>query len=160
MRVELRTVTEEDLPVLFQVQSGPEGQWMAAFTDPRTASDQDAYLRKWRRLLADGTVTTRVVVAGGETVGSVGCFEMDGEKEVTYWIREDRWGRGLATAALSALLTEVTSRPLYARAAADNAGSVKVLERNGFVPVGEDESYAEARGAVTRELIFRLEPSE
>ncbi|WP_225851003.1 GNAT family N-acetyltransferase [Streptomyces sp. HPF1205] len=157
MTVELRAVTEADLPFLFEVQSGREGQWMAAFTDPRTASDLDAYLLKWRRLLADDTVVARAVVAGGEIVGSVGCFEMDGETEVTYWIREDRWGRGLATAALSALLTEVTTRPLYGRAAADNAGSVKVLERNGFVAVGEDEGYAEARGAVTRELVFRLE---
>lgn len=155
--VELRALTEEDLPVLFEVQRGRGGQWMAAFVDPAAASDWDAYRRKWLRLLIDDKVVTRVVLAGGDTVGSVGCFGPDGGKEVTYWIREDKWGQGIATAALSAFLAEVAVRPLYGRVAADNAGSVKVLERNGFVPVGEEESYAQARGAVIRERVFRLD---
>ena len=80
-----------------------------------------------------------------------------GTPEVTYWIRRDLWGRGIATAALAELLREVTVRPLFARAAADNAGSAKVLLRNGFTRVGEETPYAEARTAEITEHIYRLD---
>jgi RimJ/RimL family protein N-acetyltransferase len=65
------------------------------------------------------------------------------------------WGRGIATAALAELLREVTVRPLFARAAAANAGSARVLLSNGFTRVGEETSYAEARGAEITEYIYR-----
>ena len=62
----------------------------------------------------------------------IASFVLEGDTEVTYWIRRDRWGRGIATAALAELLRQVTVRPLFARIAADNAGSARVLLRNGF----------------------------
>jgi len=150
----LREVRDEDLPVLFEIQTDPDGQHMAAFTD--TSNDREKYLRKHRQLLADDTVLQRVVVADGEVVGSVASFVLAGDTEVTYWIRRDFWGRGLATRALTALLEEQPVRPVFARAAHDNAASIRVLERNGFVRVGEEESFAEARQGDIREIIFRL----
>jgi RimJ/RimL family protein N-acetyltransferase len=155
--VALRAVSEADLPTLFEIQLEPAGQAMAAFVDPRTASDLEAYLRKWRRLLDEGSVVARAVLVDGELVGSVGCFELDGDLEVTYWVRTDRWGRGIATAALAGLLIAVPQRPLFGRVAADNAGSARVLERNGFVRIGEETAYAAARGSEIRELIYRLD---
>lgn len=79
-----------------------------------------------------------------------------GEREVTYWIDRARWGCGLATAALEALLDIVAERPLHARAAADNTGSRRVLEKCGFVVTGKDHGYAHARGEDTDELLFTL----
>ena len=92
-----------------------------------------------------------------EIVGSVGGFLVEGDTEVTYWIRRDLWGRGIASAALAELLREVTVRPIFGRAAADNAGSAQVLLRNGFTRVGEETSYAEARAAEITEYIYRLD---
>lgn len=46
--------------------------------------------------------------------------------------------------------------PLYARAAKDNLGSLKVLERCGFKITGEDSGYANARGKDVEEFIFTL----
>jgi len=150
----MRDTTEADLPALFEIQTDADGQLMAAFTD--TSNDREKYLRKWRELLADESVRPKVIVVDGEVIGSVGSFVLDGDTEVTYWIRRDFWGRGIATKALAALLGKVPVRPVFARAAHDNAGSIRVLERNGFVPVGEEESFAEARQAEIREVIFRL----
>jgi len=150
----MRDTTEADLPALFEIQTDADGQLMAAFTD--TSNDREKYLRKWRELLADESVRPKVIVVDGEVIGSVGSFVLDGDTEVTYWIRRDFWGRGIATKALAALLGEVPVRPVFARAAHDNAGSIRVLERNGFVPVGEEQSFAEARQAEIREVIFRL----
>ncbi|MGY3201486.1 GNAT family N-acetyltransferase [Streptomyces sp. TE5632] len=44
-----------------------------------------------------------------------------------------------------------------ARAAADNTGSVRVLEKCGFEVVGEDRGFANARGAEIDELVLRLD---
>lgn len=150
----VREIREADLPVLFEIQTDPDGQYMAAFTD--TSNDREKYLRKHRQLLTDDTVRQRAIVVDGEVAGSVASFVMEGDTEVTYWIRRDFWGRGIATRALAALLEEVQVRPVLARAAHDNVASIRVLERNGFVRVGEEESFAEARQGEIREIIFRL----
>jgi RimJ/RimL family protein N-acetyltransferase len=55
------------------------------------------------------------------------------------------WGRGIATAALSELIKLERARPLHA-AAADNAGSIRVLEKCGFVVAGRSRCFVRARG--------------
>jgi RimJ/RimL family protein N-acetyltransferase len=152
----LRDMTEADLDVLFDIQDDDIAQYMAGFTSP-DAGDRDSYIARFRRILADDKITNKVILVNDEIVGSVASFVVEGDTEVTYWIRRDLWGRGIATAALAELLREVTVRPLFARAAADNAGSARVLLRNGFTRVGEETSYAFARTAEITEHIYRLE---
>jgi RimJ/RimL family protein N-acetyltransferase len=65
-------------------------------------------------------------------------FVRDGARQVGYWIARERWGRGIASAALGQLLQELTERPLFARVATHNTGSLHVLERRGFNPVAEE----------------------
>jgi RimJ/RimL family protein N-acetyltransferase len=65
-----------------------------------------------------------------------------GQTEVTYWIERAAWGKGIATRALALLLELVTTRPLRARAASDNAGSLRVLQKCGFTAVGTETSFA------------------
>lgn len=153
--VSLRALREDDLPALFEIQFDDTAQRLAAFVG-KDARDRDAYLQKFRKILADDANVTKVVEIGGEIVGSVAAFPIEGDTEITYWIRKDWWGRGVATRALAALLDEVTVRPVYGRVAEDNLGSIRVLERNGFVLVGSEESFAEARQATITELIFKL----
>jgi RimJ/RimL family protein N-acetyltransferase len=40
---------------------------------------------------------------------------------------------------VAALLAEVRERPLTAHVAAHNVGSMRVLERNGFVEIGREQ---------------------
>lgn len=98
-----------------------------------------------------------MILVDDEIVGSIGSYVIEGEAEVTYWIRRDLWGRGIASAALAELLRKVTERPLFARAAAYNTGSERVLLRNGFTRVGEETSYAEARATEITEYVYRLD---
>ena len=156
MSVVVRAATEADLPALHAIQLDRDGQQMAAFRSSAD-DDRDAYLAKHTRLLADDTVTSLVVELDGEVVGSAASFVIEGDLEVTYWIRRDCWGRGLASATLAALLERVTTRPVHGRTVADNTGSARVLQRQGFVQVGEDKGFAEARGGVVKELILRLD---
>lgn len=151
----LRDMTEADLDVLFDIQDDESAQYMAAFTSPDGAARQ-TYLAKWRKILADPETTKKVILIDEEIVGSVVSFQMEGDTEITYWIRRDLWGRGIASAAVAAFLREVSVRPLFARAAADNVASARVLVGNGFTKVGEETSYAEARGAEIAEHVYRL----
>jgi RimJ/RimL family protein N-acetyltransferase len=58
---------------------------------------------------------------------------------------------------LAHLLTLDPVRPLFARVASDNARSVRVLEKSGFVAVDTERAYAPTRGEEIDELIFRLD---
>ena len=55
------------------------------------------------------------------------------------------------------LLQEITHRPIFARAAKDNIGSVRVLQKCDFKIIGEDKGFAEGRGQETEEYILRLD---
>jgi len=47
-------------------------------------------------------------------------------------------------------------RPIFGRTAFDNFASQKVLEKNGFVRIGKDKGFANARQAETEEFIYKL----
>jgi len=79
-----------------------------------------------------------------------------GEREVSYWVGREYWGRGVAKAALRSSLTGVVERPLFARAARDNSGSSRVLERGRFVMTGEGTGFAGARGMEFAEVVLTL----
>ena len=154
--ITLREVRDDDLPVFFAQMQDREANWMAAFTaaDP---ADAAAFAAHWAKIRARPDVTNRAIVREGQVVGHVASFVQGGETEVTYWIGREYWGQGVATAALSALLGIVATRPLHARAAADNLASLRVLAKCGFRAVGSDRGYANARGAEIDEVVLRLD---
>lgn len=154
--VALRPVDDSDLDTLFHQKRDPESVKMAAFTaanpDDRTAFDVHmAKIRAW----AD--VTMRAITADGRLVGSIASFVIDGDTEVTYWIDRSVWGQGVASRALALLLELVPVRPLFARVATDNVGSLKVLQRAGFAVTGTEISFANARNTEIEETILRLD---
>jgi RimJ/RimL family protein N-acetyltransferase len=154
-KIRLRDVRPEDLDILFTFQGDAEANRMAAFT-AKDPSDREAFNRHWQKIMADETVDARIILLGNEIVGSLGRFEMFGLTQVTYWIGKQFWGRGLATAALQTFLAEYTERPLYGSAAADNARSIRVLEKCGFRPFKTDRGFANARGEEIDEVVLIL----
>lgn len=153
----LRDATADDIPALFDLQRDHEACHMAAFISTDDPDDADAFTRHWSKVLDTGSYTNKVILLNDEIIGSVSAFDVDGEYEVTYWIGRDNWGNGIATHALAELLRVVGTRPIFARAAADNAASARVLQRNGFVVIGNELSYANARKQETRELVYQLD---
>ncbi|MFJ6889000.1 GNAT family N-acetyltransferase [Streptomyces californicus] len=154
-RISLRAVQDGDLPLFFAWMSDPEATRVAAFT-ARDPADRAAFDAHWARIRSDTGVVMRTVMADGAVVGHVGEYGEAGDRQVTYWIDRAHWGRGLATAALRAYLDETPTRPLHARAAADNAGSRRVLEKCGFVVTGADRGFAWARGEEIDEVLVTL----
>ncbi|WP_338701183.1 GNAT family N-acetyltransferase [Streptomyces sp. Q6] len=164
MEISLREVRDADLPVFFAQMNDPEAIRMAAFTaqDP---ADRVYFEAHWARIRQDRAVVMRTVVDGdggfdgggdGEIVGHASVYGPPEEREVTYWIGRRYWGRGAATAALRALLDLVPERPLHARAAADNFGSLRILEKCGFVVTGRERGFANGRGEAVDEVVLTL----
>jgi RimJ/RimL family protein N-acetyltransferase len=109
------------------------------------------------RLRADTSVSFRVIDLDGAVAGTIGSFRIDDQPEVTYSVDRTLWGRGVASAALQILLAETAERPLYARAASDNVGSLRVLEKAGFRRIGVNRDFAPGRGEEVEETILRLD---
>lgn len=156
MAVRLRPLADADLDPLFDWENDARAVRMAAFTraDP---SDRAAFDAHYEHIRTDPAVMLCSIDAGTEFVGVVGSFDMDGERNVTYWISPARWGRGLASEALAAFLVIESTRPIFGRVAAHNVASAKVLTRAGFVQVGTETSYAAGLDAEVTEHVYRLD---
>jgi RimJ/RimL family protein N-acetyltransferase len=81
----------------------------------------------------------------GQAVGS-GTFKTSpdaGTLEIGYGVAAPFTGRGCATRGVSLLLAEAFARPeiqaVTAETSVDNSASIRVLEKNGFVPTGRRE---------------------
>jgi RimJ/RimL family protein N-acetyltransferase len=153
MKLVLRPVSIDDLPVLFEQQSDPESNQLAA-VHPRSEA---AFHQHWQAILADSHVIARAIVVDGMLVGSVNVFPMEGRSAVGYWIAREHWGRGIATRALALLLEEVKERPITAWVADTNAASCRVLEKCGFQVEGTLESAGSDRYVACTERIYRLD---
>jgi RimJ/RimL family protein N-acetyltransferase len=154
--ITIREVESSDLETFYEHQLDPEAIRMAAFVceDPK---DKVAFDAHWDKILNSSQITKRTIVAEGQVAGYISCYP-DGENiEVTYWLGREFWGRGLATQALNRMLHLVVDRPIFARAATDNVGSIRVLQKCGFKISGKNKDFANGRGEDTEEYILRLD---
>jgi RimJ/RimL family protein N-acetyltransferase len=146
----------DDLPIFFAYQLDPDAQAMAAFVS-KDPANREAYMAHLHQILADPTTINRTIVVAGQVAGSVSSYYDAGHPEVTYWLGKHYWGKDLATRALSEFLAyHNPTRPIHARAAKDNIGSLRVLEKCGFRIIGEDRGFANARGKEIEEFLLQL----
>jgi len=156
-RLLLRDVAEADAELLFDLDSDPE---VLRYIGPRPADDVAAYRDRTRTVYLPWQTHpyfgVRLVFdrAGGEFLGwvfvrpatasraaaALGWTSPD-EVEVGYRYRRSAWGRGVATEAARPLveiaLADPATTAVVGCARADNAGSLRVLEKLGLVRVGE-----------------------
>jgi RimJ/RimL family protein N-acetyltransferase len=153
--VALRPVEAEDLDAIFDQMRDPEAVRMAAFT-PEDPGDRGAFDAKMATIMCSPDVTLWAITRDDRLVGTIGAFVLEGTMEVTYWIDRACWGQGVASEALRLLLDVVPVRPLGARVASDNAGSLRVLLKSGFQVLATEVSFAPGRGAEIEETILLL----
>jgi len=145
VEVRLRPVQDADLPVLWEQLTDPELQHMAAVTRDYHY-DRAAFDRHWAKVRANAEITVRAILADGDFAGYIAAYRTAPDREVTYVIGRSYWGRGIATAALTEMVQLEESRPLHAGVAADNLGSIRVLEKCGFTVTRTGREFARARG--------------
>jgi RimJ/RimL family protein N-acetyltransferase len=153
--IALRPVLDSDLPIFWEHSSDPDAQYMAAVTRPYH-HDRQRFDEHWSRVRSSSDALVRAVLADDVVVGHAAVYGPPQEREVTYWIGRKHWGRGIGTAALAQLIDLDDTRPLHAHAAADNAASIRVLERCGFVITARGRGVGRARGGEIDEVSLTL----
>jgi RimJ/RimL family protein N-acetyltransferase len=124
---------------------------MAAFP----SRDHEAFMAHWAKIMANPACALRTVLFNGSVAGNMCAWTAGTERCVGYWIGREFWGRGIASAALVQFLLEETTRPLTARVVKHNVGSIRVLQKVGFKPAGE-EAFEVTGGGKLEELVFSL----
>jgi RimJ/RimL family protein N-acetyltransferase len=107
------------------------------FPHPYTRTHAFAFLT---HAAARDAPTNFAIVVAEEAVGGIGYVRgSDVERysaEIGYWLGEEFWGRGIATEALQMLthylFADEQLLRLFALPLADNAGSIRVLEKAGY----------------------------
>jgi len=156
--IELRDVHDDDLDAIFEMMRDPEAVALAAFTaaDP---DDREAFDAWMSRNLSSPDTSVFVITENSGFAGSISAFTIEGEREVSFWLPRLAWGRGIATEALRQLISREPIRPLFARVAAHNHGSIAVLRNAGFAEVSRNTAYAPGLGRETEEIVFALMPA-
>jgi RimJ/RimL family protein N-acetyltransferase len=146
----LRDVIESDLPIFYEHQLDPESTRMAGFA-PR--KEWAVFLAHWRtKILGNPAGCKQTIVWNERVAGNIVSWPQEERRMIAYWIGREYWGRGIATAALSEFLDHDRARPLHAFVAGHNIGSIRVLEKCGFVRI---DATTAANGVV--EYLYRLD---
>ena len=151
--VRLRDVETADIATFFDQQLDEDARKMAAFA----VRDRDPFIAHWQSVLNIDEIGKKTIIAGGDVAGNIVSFDRDGKREVGYWLGRAFWGRGIAGRALAAYLDFETARPLYAGVAEHNIGSRRVLEKCGFMRIGEEDWLDDDSGDAIVGLIYVLD---
>jgi [ribosomal protein S5]-alanine N-acetyltransferase len=111
------------------------------FPHPYTRAHAAAFLKT---AVAAERPTNLCIDVNGEAVGGIGFVcGSDVERfsaEIGYWLSERHWGQGIVTEALMLVTEHAFSTfnvlRLFALPFADNAASIRVLEKAGYVREG------------------------
>jgi RimJ/RimL family protein N-acetyltransferase len=133
--VTLRAVEPGDIAIFYDFQVEPGSAEMVGMPTRERA----AYEAYWQRNLQNPTNVTRTIAVDDVVAGYIASFDLEGERGIGYWIGQAFWGRGVATAAVHQFVHDIEHRELMAHVAKHNIGSLRVLQNNTFLLVGEDD---------------------
>lgn len=152
----LRPVQADDLEIFFVHQLDPEAARLAAFP----SRNREAFFAHWTaNILGNPAAVSRAILAGNQVVGHIGAWTdvASNHRLVGYWLGREFWGRGIASAALVQFLRSEPARPLRAHVVKHNSGSIRVLEKAGFVRTGA-EAFTLPGGDRLEEFVYCLAP--
>jgi len=145
-RLVLRPFRADDLDDVVAFHHDPEVQRFTPWS-ARTRDETAGALAEWVLRVAaaaPGDVIDYGIEerASGSVIGSVIVFRgIDGGAEVGYALRRDRWGLGLASEAVAAMLAAAETAfgvtHWSARIERGNEASIRLIERLGFTREGE-----------------------
>jgi len=135
------------------------------FPHPYTLTDADAFLA---RLRAQDPVTIFAITVEDRPVGGIGLvLSSDVDRisaEIGYWLGEEYWGRGIATAAVRILTRQAFQtfalNRIFAIPYADNAGSIRVLVKARYRHEGTLLASAIKDGRIRDQELFAITRQE
>ena len=131
------------------------------FPHPYRTADAVEYIRS---VASQRPLVSFVIVVGDDPAGGIGLrLGEDIERrsaEIGYWIGRAYWGRGITTAAVRAVTTYAFASldllRVFALPFTDNAASVRVLEKAGYVREGLLRSSAIKAGQVRDQYLYAV----
>ena len=135
------------------------------FPHPYTVADARAFIRY---AIGSDEPTNFAIEVDGEAAGGVGFSPGDDVErfsaEIGYWLSELYWGRGIVTEAVVLLSEHLFSVHnlvrLFALPFTDNAASIRVLEKAGYVREGLMHASAVKHGVLKDQLLLaRINPN-
>lgn len=154
-RLILRSARPDDLEALHAVLSDPRAtRWWS--TPPHETLEQT---RTWLNdMIANGSDHPDFVVElDGRVIGKAGFYVMP---DIGYILHPDVWGQGLAAEAVGAAIDHVFQTHEVGTLTADvdpeNAASIRLLERLGFVRTGSGERTWNVGGEWKDSLYYAL----
>jgi RimJ/RimL family protein N-acetyltransferase len=154
-RLILRSARPDDLDAMHAVLSDPRATlW---WSDPPHGTLQQT--RDWLdAMIANGPDHPDFVVEwNGRVIGKAGFYVMP---DVGYILHPDVWGQGLASEAVGAAVDHVFRtrdiETLTADVDPENAASIRLLQRLGFVRTGSGERTWNVGGVWKDSLYFAL----
>jgi RimJ/RimL family protein N-acetyltransferase len=134
------------------------------FPSPYTEENGKAWLDK---TIGSLPIVNLAIDLDGEAVGGIGLILNSDvyvmSAEISYWIGEPFWGKGIATEAVRQM-TEYTFHyfdiiRLYAEVFENNKASMRVLEKNGFYLEGVRRKAVLKNGVLMDDYIWvKLRP--
>jgi ribosomal-protein-alanine N-acetyltransferase len=172
--VTVRVLTEDDVPALTRLLVANR-EFLAPWDPERpdeyfTEGVQRAEARRTLERHGQGGVLPGVVLVDGEPVGRVNVNNVVRgpllSGDLGYWVSEHVTGRGVATAAVAAMVRlafgEAGLHRLQAGTLVHNSASQRVLRRNRFERIGFAPRYLRIAGRWQDHLLFQLlnEPAD
>jgi [ribosomal protein S5]-alanine N-acetyltransferase len=129
------------------------------FPHPYTRKDAGDFLA---HAAASPDPSNLAIDVGGDAVGGIGYVPgQDVERfsaEIGYWLGESFWGRGIATEALELVTAyafeQLNMLRLFALPFADNAASIRVLEKAGYRSEGLLRASSVKYGVPKDQLLY------
>lgn len=157
-RLVLRAPIRGDVPDLVRLADNRNvASRLARMPSPYTRADAVGFIEIYAQRPDERPYA---ITLDGHLIGIVGFSFHEGEPpELGYWLGEPHWGQGLMTEAARALIDAAQRTHSYdrivARALADNAASLNVLGKLGFVRTGRKPRKSEPadRQIVMLELV-------
>ena len=112
---------------------------------PYTLHDADEWLE-----IVDNEEFNLNIFLNNDLIGGVGLTPTEDDfYELGYWLGVEYWGQGYATESVRGLLNYAKSNmpceKFKANVYKENVASAKVLEKNGFKRVGDEEVFSISR---------------
>lgn len=157
----LRAWRKSDAPALVR-HANDRDIWLNLrdqFPHPYRDTDAAAFIR-WAS--SQEPVVNFAMIVNDEAAGGIGLkMGVDVERysaEIGYWLGRAYWGRGIATAAVRAVteyaFTTLGLLRVFALPFAENAASVRVLEKAGYIREGLLRASAVKAGQVRDAYVY------
>ena len=164
-RIKLRPWRESDIPAVARYADNPRiaANLRDVFPPTYRPEDADWFVRDCMARDGQG-VLFRAIDLDGQAVGSisvtVGADVYRRSGELGYWLAEPLWGRGIMTAAVTAMCREGFEAwdivRIHAQPFARNLASRRVLEKAGFTLEGTLRQCVCKNGEMLDACIYAL----